>query len=878
MWVELIKLTTLLLAFTLLLTFLFQRLGKESNYSKLLQGALFGLIAVAGMTMPVHFIPGVIFDPRSVLVSVAGLFGGPFMAIPASIIAGGYRLSLGGAGALAGALVVLLSGATGIAAYYFRKHYQVKINFLSLYVFGLICHIVAVSGLFVLPKDIMWEVIKNLSIPFFVLYPPLTVFLGCLINSISLRFETEQKLVASNAQLRAIFDGSSDLMWLKDKKGRYQMCNKQFERHLGVVESEVKGKTDFDFVDEYSASSFSQSDMQAIDEHRVVRNEGRFISADDGRHVFLETIKTPVFDENGNFIGLLGVSRDITQRAEIEAKLRQSAVVFESTSEGVVITDNNSIILDVNCAFSEITGYERSEVIGQNTSIISSGRHDRIFYEKMWNSLNSTGRWKGEIWNRRKNGSVYPEWLTITAVNNERGELTNYIAVFSDISSIKDAHDKLDFLAYHDALTGLPNRLLLNERLEASISRAARHNSKLAILFIDLDRFKNINDSFGHKAGDDLLQYISSGLKNVTRKEDLVARISGDEFIIVLEDIDEPDSIIGPVNKIMDNVSSSITIEGHNIHPTVSIGISLFPMDGDNVIDLISNADAAMYRAKGEGRNNYQFYTRDLTEKALARVVIENELREALSKGEFVLFYQPQIELTENRIVGLEALLRWKHSKRGLVPPDQFIHLAEDSGLINPIGEWVIYEATRQGKQWLDDGIDFGSIAVNVSSVQINKNELVEIVSKALAHNTYPPSSLELEVTEGAIMKRTASVIEQMHDLRNLGIKLSIDDFGTGFSSLSYLKQLPVTKLKIDQSFVRGLPEDSNNREIVDAVIRMGKGLGLTLIAEGVEVIEQEAFLKKMKCDEVQGYLYSRPLEADEIEKYLISYDSKGIS
>ncbi|MAY42302.1 MULTISPECIES: EAL domain-containing protein [unclassified Neptuniibacter] len=869
MWIELIKLIALLLAFTMLLTFVFRAVGKNNPRSSLLQGILFGFIAIVGMSMPVHFSTGVIIDPRSVLVSVAGLFGGPLTAIPAGILAGGYRLWLGGSGAIAGMLVVLLSTVSGLTAYYLRKANYLPVTVVNLFIFGLFSHFIALFGLFALPNEIMWAVIKNLSIPFFIIYPPMTIFLGYLINFIERKHDIEEQLVSSTAQLKGLFDASPDLMWLKDINGVYLMCNHQFAKFFGAPESEIRGQTDYDYVDETLANLFRAMDKKVIASGCQSKNEEWVNFATDGKDVLLETIKTPIYGSDGQIIGVLGVAHDITQRAQNEARLRQSAIVFESTTEGVIITDKASDILDVNQSFSEITGYLKEEVVGKNTRILSSGKHDDDFYRQMWNTVQNTGRWRGEVWNKRKDNTIYPEWLTISEVKNKKGEVIHYVAVFSDITSIKESQERLDHLAFHDALTGLPNRVSFNSKLEAALKHANRRNSKLAILFIDLDNFKNINDSFGHHAGDNLLKYIATGLKSITRKEDTVARIGGDEFIILFEDIDNTDHIIGAIEKIMTIISSKFEIEGHSIQVSASVGVSLFPMDGDNPVNLIRNADAAMYRAKEEGRNTFQFYTRDLTKKAFERVIMENELRNAIEKNEFLLFYQPQFNLSSQHIAGLESLVRWNHSTLGIVPPNKFITLAEESGLINQIGEWVINEACRQGKEWMDKGLEFGRIAVNISSVQINKNELVDIVSSALIESGLPPSRLELEVTEGAIMKKTDSAIAQLEQLRKMGIMLSVDDFGTGYSSLSYLKKLPISKLKIDMSFVQNIPDDNDDKAIVNAIISMGRSLGLTVIAEGIENKTQEAYLKDSKCNEGQGYLYSKPICAEEIERIL---------
>jgi len=867
MWIELIKLTALLLALTLLLTFVYRAMGKNSVKGRLVQGALFGLIAVLGMSMPVHFSTGIIIDPRSVIISMAGFFGGPLTGIPAMLIAGGYRLSLGGAGAVAGSLVVFLTGVTGIAAYFLRKRLYISRSVSHFFLFGLICHFIAMFGMLALPSEIMWNVVEGLSVPFFLIYPPVTIFLGYLLADIELKYELELKLRTSTAQLRTLFNTAPELIWLKDTNGVYLMCNQLVETYLGVSESALKGTTDYNYIDKEQADFVRASDLKSIESGGEIVSEHWVTYAEDKRKVLLEVTRTPVYDSAQQLIGVLGVAHDITKRAETEAKLRQSAKVFESTLEGVFITDKNSKILDVNQSFIDITGYDRQEAIGANPNIFSSGKHDKNFFTNMWSSINKTGQWRGEIWNKRRDQKVFPMWLTISTVKNENNEVINYVAVFTDITEIKQSQSELNFLAHHDALTSLPNRLFFNQKLDKALSHAKRIDSKLAILFIDLDRFKNINDSFGHTAGDHLLIHLSERLKKTVRLEDTISRISGDEFIILFEDIKSTETVVSAIEKIMDVFSSSFPIEGHNIRITASVGISLYPMDGINATDLIRNADAAMYRAKDEGRNTYQFYTRDLTTKAFERVIMETELREALTKKEFYLHYQPQIDLQTKQLIGLEVLLRWRHPRLEVVSPDLFIPLAEDSGLINPIGEWVLKEACQQAKKWIDQGFLFGRIAVNISGVQVNKGQLPNIVRNTLRETGLPATSLELEVTESFIMKQADNAIVQLNELRKLGILLSIDDFGTGYSSLSYLKRLPVHKLKIDRSFVCDIDEDSDDRAIINAIIAMGNSLGLAVIAEGVENKEQEHYLLSSGCNEAQGFFYSRPVPADELVK-----------
>lgn len=870
MWIELIKLTALLLALTLLLTFVYRAMGKDSVKGRIVQGVLFGLIAVLGMYMPVNYAPGIIFDPRSVIISMAGFFGGPIAAIPAMVIAGGYRYSLGGAGAIAGSLVVFLSAGSGIAAYYLRKRFLISSSALHFFLFGLICHFIAMFGMLALPSEVMWNVVNKLSLPFFIIYPPVTIFVGYLLADIERKYELELKLRASTAQLRTLFNTAPDLIWLKDVNGAYLMCNQLVETYLGVSESELKGTTDYNYIDKEQADLIQASDLKAIESGGEIVSEHWVTYAEDQRKVLLEITKTPVYDSVQQLIGVLGVAHDITKRSEVEAKLRQSAKVFESTLEGVFITDKNSKILDVNQSFIDITGYERHEAIGVTPTILSSGKHDKDFFKSMWHSINQTGQWRGEIWNKRKDQKIFPMWLTISTVKNEENDVINYVSVFTDITEIKKSQSELNFLAHHDALTSLPNRLFFNQKLDASLSHAKRIESKLAILFIDLDRFKNINDSFGHTAGDHLLIQLSKRLKKTVRMEDTLCRISGDEFIILFEDIKSTETVVHAIEKIMDVFSSSFTIEEHNIRITASVGISLYPMDGNSATDLIRNADAAMYRAKDEGRNTYQFYTRDLTTKAFERVIMETELREALANKEFYLHYQPQVDLQTKRLIGLEVLLRWRHPRLELVPPDQFIPLAEDSGLINPIGEWVLKEACQQAKKWVDQGFSFGRIAVNISGVQVNKGQLPEIVRRTLLETGLPAASLELEVTESFIMKQAEKAIIQLNELRKLGVLLSIDDFGTGYSSLSYLKRLPVHKLKIDRSFVCDIIEDSDDRAIINAIIAMGNSLGLAVIAEGVENIEQEQYLLSSGCNEAQGFFYSKPVTPDELLKKYI--------
>lgn len=550
-------------------------------------------------------------------------------------------------------------------------------------------------------------------------------------------------------------------------------------------------------------------------------------------------------------------ARDIREQKEKERQLLQSATVFENSSEGIVVSNAKPEIINVNPAFTDITGYTKEEVLGKNPSFLESLRDDRAFYEKVWNIVQETGQWQGEVWNRRKNGEDYPEWLSISSVKDSKNKIVNYIGVFLDISKIKKTEDELRFLAHHDSLTKLPNRILLNERLEHSLERAQRKREKIAVFYLDLDRFKEVNDGFGHPYGDKLLQEIAIKLTNMMRDEDTVARVSGDEFVIVLEDIRSPNDIAIIAQKILTELSSPMVLHEHEITVTVSIGIAVSPSDGNDVVSLLKNADTALYRAKELGRNSFEFFSADMATSSFELLFLHSALHNALTNGEFVLYYQPQFDMRSGKILGSEALVRWNSPAMGLVSPARFIPIAEDTGLIVPLGDWILKEACRQMKTWLDKKMAVSYVAVNVSGRQLSHGNIVQSVQNALEETGLDAKHLEIEITESVIMKDEV-YIGILKDLQDLGIRLSIDDFGTGYSSLSRLKHMPINKLKIDQSFVSGIPEDEDDMKITQAVIGLAKSLSLDVIAEGVETKEQVTFLLEQGCKKVQGYLYSQ--------------------
>ena len=581
---------------------------------------------------------------------------------------------------------------------------------------------------------------------------------------------------------------------------------------------------------------------------------------------------TAEYDQQQHLLGYIGTITDITDIKRNETHLRLAAAVFETTREGVMITDANRRIQRVNRAFIEITGYNQAECLGKTAALMRSGRHSRDFYLEMWRQINQHGHWQGEIWNRRKNGEIYPELLSISTVKNQAGEICNYVGVFADISKLKASEQELDYLAHHDPLTKLPNRMLFMSRLQHSIDQAQRQNCQLAVLMLDLDRFKDVNDSFGHLAGDDLLQMVAKHLDSRTRASDTVCRLGGDEFVILLEEVSHPESAARIARDIISSMNEAWRLpSGNEVRIGVSIGIALFPDHSTAAVELIQNADTAMYQAKKEGRNCFKYFSENLTRVARERIAIEYRLRQAIEKNQLRVFYQPQLDVATGQVIGAEALVRWQADSGELIPPLRFIPIAEETGLITLVGNWVLKETCRQGKQWLDDGLPALRLAVNVSAHQLLHGDLCEEVRTTLAETGFPAQSLELELTESTLMKRETEAIEILNSLHGLGVHLAIDDFGTGYSSLAYLKLFALDVLKIDKSFIDDIPMDNDDMEITATIIAMAKTLRMKVIAEGVETAEQLAFLAERKCDFYQGYYTSKPLPANEFEAFMRS-------
>jgi len=560
-----------------------------------------------------------------------------------------------------------------------------------------------------------------------------------------------------------------------------------------------------------------------------------------------------------------GFITDITKHKQTEVELRIAATAFE-LQDAMLVTDANNVILKVNQAFTRITGYSAEEVIGKTPNLLSSGQHDKTFYSSMWESINRTDAWQGEIWNRRKNGEMFPEWLIITAVKepDEKNEhVNNYVASFSDITSRKAAEEEIKQLAFYDPLTQLPNRRLLQERLKHSIDVERRDGKRLALLMLDLDRFKAVNDSLGHLAGDELLQQVAVRISARLRDVDMVARLGGDEFVVLLEDIAHAEDAARVAAEIIFVLGKPFQLtQSNDVQIGASIGISLYPEHGASYEMLMDHADAALYQAKDQGRGCYAYFSEDQTLAARERIALETRLRRAIEQRELRVFYQPQVDIESGRIVGAEALVRWQDPIEGLIPPLRFIPIAEETGLILEIGAWVLRETCRQGRLWLDAGLPPLTLAVNVSPQQFRRGDISALVATALNETGFPAEYLELEMTESGLLENQDNVMALLNTLRSQGIRLAIDDFGTGFSSLAYLKHFPLDVLKIDKSFIDDIPNLQDDMEIAATIIAMGHILGFKVLAEGVETPEQLAFLREKKCDSYQGYIKSPPVPA----------------
>ncbi|NGZ28612.1 MAG: EAL domain-containing protein, partial [Magnetococcales bacterium] len=705
-----------------------------------------------------------------------------------------------------------------------------------------------------------------------------------LIEQIQIRERVEQDLRENIALQRAILQSANATIISTDTHGTILSFNATAEKKLGYSAREMIGKTSLVIIHDMEevierAHALSKELGRTIEpgfevfvakarNGKADENEWTYIRKDGTRFPVALSV-TALFDDRGTLTGFMGIGQDLSEIKATQERLRMAEKVFVNAGEAIIITDIDAKIIDVNPAYSAITGYRREEILGLNPKVLKSGRHPPEFYQKMWQTIRETGTWEGEIWDRRKNGEIYPKWLSISSIRDKDGRATHYVGIFMDISRQKSTEEQLERLAYYDPLTNLANRALFRERLTHEMAMAARHERSLAVFFIDLDRFKYVNDTMGHAAGDELLQIVAKKLHTRVRASDTVARMGGDEFTIILTGAVRPEAISHIAQEMLDDIRTPLEIQGVEVRIGGSIGIAVYPQDGTDYTTLTKHADMAMYLAKEKGRNNYQFFSQELQTRIFDRITLEDELHKAVTNQEFLLHYQPQYDLASNRVVGVEALVRWRQQGKGMVSPATFIPLAEETGLILPMGEWILETALRQTTLWHGQGADNLRIAVNLSPKQFQQPTLLPLVAKLLEETSLPPTALELEITESTLMGNLEESIAIMKRLRELGIALALDDFGTGYSSLGYLKRFPVNTLKIDQSFVRELTCDSKDTVIIQAIIGLAHTMDLTVVAEGVETPFQLEFLREQGCDQVQGYLLSKPLPSQDVTKVL---------
>lgn len=668
---------------------------------------------------------------------------------------------------------------------------------------------------------------------------------------------------ASEQQLRDVLDNTQMLAFIKDLEGRYQFVNRRMEELFSAYVGDVLGKTDFDILPAQDAEQVTRNDRQVILSGSPMDVEETLVCQGEKR-VYLSA-RVPL-RRMGTLQGICCIATDITERKRMEDALREAAVVFQSAHEGIVIADRERRIIKVNQAYTTITGYHEQELLGTALDTEPSDYHDDQFYRILWKQLEENGSWQGEIWHRRKSGEVFPAWENISLIKDDQGEIVNYVAILSDISPIKEAEERLSYLAHHDALTGLPNRTLFRTSLEQAILEAKRDRTLVGLFFLDLDRFKYVNDTLGHQAGDELLKLVAQKLRDSVRTEDTVSRLGGDEFTIILRGVHHPEDVVGLAEKIIWQINQPMMIQQREVWIGVSIGIAFYPTDAPDALSLSKAADSALYRAKGQGRRTFAFYTPELSKVAEKHLQLERELRQALEREEFQLFFQPYVDVQTEQLAGTDVVLRWRHPARGLLKPEEFIQVAEETRMITDIESWIIKCASHQAMQWLKNQVPFRVLAVNVSTNLLTRENLPQQIQELMAsllkeYETMPPF-LEIEISENSLLGRDLAepMVMKLHEM---GIRVSIDDFGTGSFSLASLKELPLHTLKIPRSITEAIPDNHRNANLTATIVSLAHSLGLSVIAKGIDTQGQLQYLKTIGCDYVQGELWGPPMDAE---------------
>jgi diguanylate cyclase (GGDEF)-like protein/PAS domain S-box-containing protein len=688
-------------------------------------------------------------------------------------------------------------------------------------------------------------------------------------RDVSLLRDAMVALNDNEQRLHGVMDAQSDAVLIADGDGTVLAINPAGEAMFGYPARDLVGQNIALLIPDENRDSHAtgllrfqssgERGLQPLRDVRAVRRDGSSMPVSVSL-VATRGTGRPLF---------AAVVRDLSERKAMHSRLSMAEKVLESTSEGVMVSDASARILWVNSGFTRISGYSRDEVLGKTANVLKSGLQGPAFYQAMWADLTNLGEWSGEIWNRRKDGEAFPEWLTIKAVRDEAGTVDRYVGVFSDISKHKRAEETIRHLTYYDPVTRLPNRYLFQDRITQGMERARRAERQVALVLVSLDRFKTVNETLGHQVGDALLREVAQRLTNSVRAEDTVSRLRGDTFCCVLSELLHIHDANPVINRILECFGLPFIIAEHELFVTSSVGISLFPLDGTEIDDLLQKAETAMNRSKERADSTYHFYTPEMNANSMERLRLETDLRKAINRGELLLYYQPKVETTTGKLVGSEALIRWRHPEYGMVPPGRFIPIAEDTGLIVPIGAHVLQTACEQVRSWITEGLTPVKVAVNLSAHQFRQPNLVEMIQDILDSTGVPPHLIELELTESSVMRNADAAVLTLRKLHDLGLSIAIDDFGTGYSSLSYLKKFPIDRLKVDRSFVQDLGQVKSGEEIVGAIIAMAHSLKMQVVAEGVETNLQHGMLNELRCDEIQGYFYSRPVPAEEFGKLL---------
>jgi len=872
--ISLINGAALLLALCWMHAFITRRWDKHSTAIQLVLGLLFGAICVIAMLNPISPEPGIFFDGRSVVLSMAALFNGPLVAGVAGLIAGIYRIWMGGSGMAFGLVEIGLSILFGLLYRHYSLNGKLTIGPWQLWFLGLLMQVL---DMLLLPAAQAASSLEQTAVPLLLVMPVATVVLGLMLKEIEQRKRTELALQLRESHLRAITEAIPDTLLVLDEDGLYlEVTPSKKDAHSGALTARI-GQSVHDVLPQSEAERFMDFIRQTLASDHPQLIEYTRQSA-DGVKILEGHAQRLDVQLNGKQ-AVVVLARDVTQRVNDEHELRIAAAAFE-TQQGMIITDEFNRILRVNHAFSTITGYSREEAVGQRTSLLSSGRQSLAFYQSMWQQLKAVDRWQGEIWNRRKNGEIFPEWLSISAVRNTQGQVINYVASIDDTSERKAAEERIQRLAFFDGLTDLPNRSLLLDRLQHALDGCVRNGDCAALMFLDLDGFKNINDMHGHHIGDKVLCIAAARLIGAVRVSDTVARLGGDEFVVLLEHLNkQPQQAAMQVEQITTSLLATLAapyqIDGLELRSSASIGVTLFNDGSYSIDELMQRADLSMYEAKAAGKHTVRFFDPRMQEAVSKRLNLEQEIRRGLLSEEFIPYLQPQLDDT-GRLVGAEVLARWQHPQRGLLSPAAFVEVAEHTGLSETLDLQMLQKACHQLALWQQQSAMASlSLSVNLSARLLYQTNFVERVLQILKQSGADPHRLKLELTETLLLDDLPGAIARICELKAHGIRFSIDDFGTGYSSLAYLQQLSLDQLKIDQSFVRELPGDSNSLAIVRAICALAGSLQLEVIAEGVESHEQHIALRELGCRSFQGYLFGRPMPLIEFERLMLTHSVK---